>query len=76
MGFEPTIFRDLVSTDALTTEGSNFSQFSELEQCQAKYKEFYDRGSKQLPQFKKGDDHSVSFRKPGDRHLSPLVVYY
>ena len=43
-----------------------------LERCQAKYKEFYDRGAKQLPPLKEGD--SVRFRKPGDKHLAPTVV--
>ena len=43
-----------------------------LERRQAKYKEFYDRGAKQLPPLKEGD--SVRFRKPGDKHLAPAVV--
>ena len=43
-----------------------------LEQHQAKYEGFDDRGSNQLPQLKKGD--SVILRKPGDRLLSPAVV--
>ena len=43
-----------------------------LERRQAKYKEFYDRGAKQLPPLKEGD--SVRFRKPGDKHLAPTVV--
>ena len=38
-----------------------------LERRQAKYKEFYDRGAKQLPPLKEGD--SVRFRKTGDKHL-------
>ena len=43
-----------------------------LERRQAKYKEFYDRGAKQLPPLKEGD--SVRVRKPGDKHLAPAVV--
>ena len=43
-----------------------------LERRQAKYKEFYDRGAKQLPPLKEED--SVRFRKPGDKHLAPAVV--
>ena len=43
-----------------------------LERRQAKYKEFYDRGAKQLPPLKEGD--SVKFRKQGDKHLAPTVV--
>ena len=43
-----------------------------LERRQAKYKEFYDRGAKQLPPLKEGD--SVRFRKTGDKHLAPAVV--
>ena len=43
-----------------------------LERRQAKYKEFYDRGAKQLPALKEGN--SVRFTKPGDKHLAPAVV--
>ena len=43
-----------------------------LERRQAKYKEFYDRGAKQLPPLKEGD--SVRFRKPDDKHLALAVV--
>ena len=43
-----------------------------LERLQAKHKKFYDRGAKQLPPRKEGD--SVRFRKPGEKHLEPVVV--
>ena len=44
-----------------------------LEKRQIKYKQFYDQqGAKELSQLKEGD--SVSFRKPGDKHLSPALV--
>ena len=37
-----------------------------LEKRQAKYKEFYDRGSKRLPPLKEGD--SVRLKRPGVRN--------
>lgn len=43
-----------------------------LERLQAKHKKFYDRGAKQLSPRKEGD--SVRFRKPGEKHLEPVVV--